>query len=290
MGYSGRYHAASLAAVFVALAVGILVGIGLADDVVSGASEELEDSLRSDRDEARDEVDSLTAELELDSAFADLAGAALVEGKLSRQGVGLFALGELPGDETADETEQALGAAGVPELASVSAIRLPPDIQALAEAGGGRFAAGRNAALPERLGAAIGRQLIGGGPLIERIEGELFSSFSGDLSGVNRAVLVSQPPEALQADLNGDGRAFQSAMLAAIDETADGTVGVERSTTDPTTLAVFSVAGIATVDDIDRASGQVSLVFALLGAEGDFGSKEAASSLLPDLVEPPILP
>lgn len=290
MGYSGRYHAASLAAVFVALAIGILVGIGLADDVVSGASEELEDSLRSDRDEARDEVESLTAELELERAFADLAAPALVEGRLPRDGVGLFALGELPGDETAEETERALEAAGVPELASVSAIRLPPDIQALAEAAGGPFASGRDAASPERLGAAIGRQLIGGGPLIERIEGELFSSFSGDLSGVNRAVLVSQPPEALLADLDGDGRAFQSAMLAAIDEAADGTVGVERSTTDPTTLAVFSVAGIATVDDIDRASGQVSLVFALLGAEGDFGSKEAASSLLPDLVEPPISP
>ena len=48
MGYSGRYHAASLAAVFVALAIGILIGVGLADDVVSGASQELEDSLRND--------------------------------------------------------------------------------------------------------------------------------------------------------------------------------------------------------------------------------------------------
>jgi len=29
MGYSGRYHAASLAAVFIALAIGILIGVGL---------------------------------------------------------------------------------------------------------------------------------------------------------------------------------------------------------------------------------------------------------------------
>ena len=64
MGYSGRYHAASLAAVFVALAIGILIGIGLADDVVSSASEELEDSLRSDLDEAEARVDDLEAELD----------------------------------------------------------------------------------------------------------------------------------------------------------------------------------------------------------------------------------
>ena len=35
MGYSARYHAASLAAVFLALAVGILIGVGLGDNVVS---------------------------------------------------------------------------------------------------------------------------------------------------------------------------------------------------------------------------------------------------------------
>ena len=47
MGYSGRYHAASLAAVFLALAIGILIGVGLGDDVVSSAAEDLEASLRS---------------------------------------------------------------------------------------------------------------------------------------------------------------------------------------------------------------------------------------------------
>ncbi len=34
MGYSARYHAASLAAVFLALAIGILIGVGLGDNVV----------------------------------------------------------------------------------------------------------------------------------------------------------------------------------------------------------------------------------------------------------------
>ena len=41
MGYSGRYHAASLAAVFVALAIGILIGVGLGHKVVSGTTKNL---------------------------------------------------------------------------------------------------------------------------------------------------------------------------------------------------------------------------------------------------------
>ncbi len=43
MGYSGRYHAASLAAVFLALAIGILIGVGLGHNVLSGAQRDLED-------------------------------------------------------------------------------------------------------------------------------------------------------------------------------------------------------------------------------------------------------
>ena len=49
MGYSGRYHAASLAAVFLALAIGILIGVGLGHNVVSGTTKNLEQSLEAQR-------------------------------------------------------------------------------------------------------------------------------------------------------------------------------------------------------------------------------------------------
>ena len=47
MGYSARYHAASLAAVFLALAVGILIGVGFGSDIVTGTADDLEQSLAS---------------------------------------------------------------------------------------------------------------------------------------------------------------------------------------------------------------------------------------------------
>ena len=56
-GYSARYHAASLAAVFLALAIGILIGVGFGDDVVSGTTEDLEESLQSDVQDARQRED-----------------------------------------------------------------------------------------------------------------------------------------------------------------------------------------------------------------------------------------
>ena len=43
----GRYHAASLAAVFLALAVGILIGVGLGDDLVAGTGDDLSRAWRA---------------------------------------------------------------------------------------------------------------------------------------------------------------------------------------------------------------------------------------------------
>ena len=53
MGYSARYHAASLAAVFLALAIGILIGVGFGSDIVTGTADDLEQSLHPDLDDAR---------------------------------------------------------------------------------------------------------------------------------------------------------------------------------------------------------------------------------------------
>ena len=283
MGYSGRYHAASLAAVFVALAIGILIGVGLADDVVSGVSEELEDSLRADLDEVNAEADDLRSQLNTESEFSDAVGPAIVAGRLDRERVAMVEFGEVDSDTT-DPATAAVEAAGG-EVSSVAILGLPPDVSALAAAAGGRFATSRPG--PDRgtdLGTAIGRQLVGGGPLVEKVREQLFSRFNGTLDGVTRVVVVSQAPDELEADLTGEGRAFETGLLRGIQDRALGTAGTELTTTDPTTLSVFSSAGIPTVDDIDEKAGKVALVFALLGADGDFGVKEGATSLLPDLL------
>lgn len=285
MGYSGRYHAASLAAVFIALAIGILIGIGLSDDVVTAADKGIEDSLRSDLDDRNSEVDDLTAQLEQQREFGDRAGPALVAGRLDREEVALIEIGDVP-DETTEPATSAVESAGG-TVPSQAALALPPDLPALYDAAGGRFAAsGPNQALAGDLGAAIGRQLVGGGPLIAKVRDTLFERFSGDLSKVSGIVFVATSPDDLQADLKGEGRSFELALMRGVDEAASGTVGVERTSTDPTTLDLFSNAGIATVDDVDRTPGQVALVYALLGAKGDFGVKDGATSLLPDLTAP----
>ena len=63
-------------------------------------------------------------------------------------------------------------------------------------------------------------------------------------------------------------------------------VGIESTGTEPSSISFFQGNDLATVDDVDDTAGELSLVFALLGAEGSFGVKSSADRLLPDLLEP----
>jgi Copper transport outer membrane protein, MctB len=64
-------------------------------------------------------------------------------------------------------------------------------------------------------------------------------------------------------------------------------VGVETASADPSSISFFQGNDMASVDDVDLAAGRLATVLALLGAEGNFGVKGSADSLLPDLLAPP---
>jgi hypothetical protein len=63
-------------------------------------------------------------------------------------------------------------------------------------------------------------------------------------------------------------------------------VAVETSGADESSVPWFADRDVATVDDVDAVAGKVAMVFALLGANGDFGVKDSADRLLPELLVP----
>lgn len=291
MGYSGRYHAASLVAVFVALSVGILIGIGLADDVVSSASEELKTSLQADLATTEDERDALEDALDREGEFASVAVPAVLADRLDGARVAIVAFGEVP-DESVADVERSVQAAGG-SLAAVARVAEPPDVRALAAE-----ATPRARMQPEdmesvrALGNRIGTELISPEGPSEALEEILFDGFNGSLAGVRRVVyLDAPPPEPEEGDTEAQQQqetsaAFEAGMVAGVSEQALGAVAAERTDTEPTTLQPYIEAGIPTVDHLNLAAGQVSLVLALAGERGNYGIKEEASTYMPDLLEP----
>lgn len=274
MGYSARYHAASLAAVFLALAVGILIGAGLGDNLLSDTEENLRESLQADIEEARGEAGELQAQLDRERAFGDRAYPALVNDTLVEQEIGVLAFGDLP-SEVSDDITAALEPTGG-ELAHVAVVRVPPTID---EDDGGKL---------EDLGRKLGKQFAaGGGGQLDKLRDQLFIRSSGEGGKLNGVVLVRGPQGELDPEDEARADALVSGMVDGVAATAPTAVAVERSTTDPSTIPFFAPFDVATVDSIDLTSGEVALVFTLLGAEGNFGIKGTANSLLPELLTSP---
>jgi hypothetical protein len=286
MGYSSRYHAASLAAVFAALAIGILIGAGFGQDVVSNTSDSLKKSLEGDLRDARAEIDDLNAELDSEQRFSDQVYPALVDGRLEGERIGLIAIGGLqPG--VSGDVEAALEPTGA-TLAAVAVVRQPPDARSLADSlEGTRFErVDRHPEELEDLGRIAGRELVTGGRLIDDTRDQLLTRFSGGSERLDGVVIVRDPPEDLDPDEQDAADALEAGLVEGIRGASASVVGVERSDTDPSSIEFFASHEVPTSDSIDLVSGRVAAVFVLLGANGNFGTKDTADQLLPDLLVP----
>jgi hypothetical protein len=286
LGYSARYHAASLAAVFLALAVGILIGAGLGDTVLSNTEENLRESLEEDIEEAQERASDVENELDRERQFGARAYPALVGNRLDGERVGVIALGDLPGG-LSDEIESALQPAGA-ELAQISVVRLPPDVAGLAEAiDRKRYAKiEKDPDRLEELANVLGEQLAKGrGKLLEATRDVLLARSSGG-APIDRVVLFrAVPPDASDEDRASRDR-FESGIVTGVNDAGVPAVAVERTGEDRSSVSFFDSHGISTVDNVDLVAGRVAMVFALLGANGNFGIKSTADSLLPELLVP----
>jgi len=284
MGYSARYHATSLIAVFIALAVGILVGAEFGGDALNDTRRDLEHSLVGNLQDARSRADELNAELNRSDEFAERVYPALVRDRLQGRRFAIIALGGLPSPVT-EEVEEALGPTGG-RLVGVGVVREPVDVNGLAEdLAKTRFSALRtNTDSLTELGTGLGRQLVLGGTLPEVVRGHLFSRASGSFGGLDGVIVVRDQPEEMGTVQREKTNQLETALMGGITATRRPAVGVETSSDDSSSISFFQAGGLASVDDVDLTAGKLATIFALLGADGSFGVKGSADQLLPDLL------
>lgn len=283
MGYSSRYHAASLAAVFVALAVGILIGAALGSDVITGTAENLEQDLGEDLDRLRAENADLQEGLEAEREFERQIYPTVVAGRLAGREVALIGLGEIDTAGLTAEVEEALEPAGA-TLGEVAEIREPPDTGALIEAlrPAERRTVPRGEAL-RLVARQAGEDLLGGEDLGDARQA-LFSSFSGEPAGIDAAIIVRAGVDDLSPREAADSELLEESLLDGMADSGRRVVGAERSDDDPSQIEFFATRGLSSVDNLETVAGKVALVLALDGADGSFGRKDSADSLLPGLL------
>jgi hypothetical protein len=286
MGYSARYHATSLIAVFLSLAIGILIGAEFGGETLTNTRRNLEHSLVGNLQDARSRSEELSSELGRSNELGDRVYPVLTHNRLDGKRVAIVAIGGLPG-EILGAVEDALGPTGA-KLVGVGVVREPVDVGGLA----GDLSKTRLADLetnPESLsllGKALGRELIRGGVLPEVVRSHLFSRASGGFGALDAVLIVRNQPQDMGPVQRATAGQLEAALLGGMTATRTPVVGIETSKTEPSSISFFQSNDLSSVDDVEHTAGKLAMVFAMLGAEGSFGVKGSADRLLPDLLAP----
>ena len=280
-----RYHVASLAAVFLALLLGMIIGAAISDPGLADRTSKAE--LRQDIARLNRELDAADSRLEQGraaEAFTEASYDAVMHNRLAGKRVLVVSVGSE--GERVGETAEAIRDAGG-TLARMRALKLPGDEApvdgaldghpALAGYVGGEhlFDVGRD----------LGRELVEGGetPLLDALSSVLVQQRRGrDAEPVDAVVVVrsAKPQTGSLAELvRGLYEGLASAATA---------VGAEVTGARPSAVLAFDRAGLATVDNVDTKPGKLALAVLLeTGADGNYGLE--GERVLPPVepVEPP---
>jgi len=281
-----RYHALSLVAVFLSLAIGLLLGVAIGDKgLVSSAEKDVRASLRGDVRDAQAERDDARAQLQQRQQFEREAYPALVGGRLAGRRIALIELGRAS-DRMWNLTKDALQGSGA-SLVSVSVIREPLQLDELASASRGtRYE--QLAETPDLLhpfAVRLGIQFTHGGRLLRLVRRDLLLQGSGALNGADGVVVVRNAPQ-LDGDEADAVETFEDGLMRGLRAEDVPVVGVETTDAETSQIDWFKDHELSTVDDLDDLIGRAALVFALAGERGSFGVKATADGgRLPPLLQ-----
>ena len=277
-----RYHALSLVAVFMALVIGILLGIAIGDKgLLSSARREIERSLRSDLRNASSKADRLSAQVADHTRLERDLYPLVVQGRLSGQRVGLVALGKLS-DYQVSLVRNALKDTGG-RLVLLAVIPQPPDLTGVAARDSGirGHPLASDPRAVNRFARRFGAALTTGGPLLTRTRRAVFATSSGAYNGLDSVIVARTDPTGLTDAQATENRAFENGLMQGLNQGSDPLVGTETTSTNPSEITWYRRHGLSSVDNLNQLSGQVSLVFALAGASGAYGIKSTAQAVLP---------
>jgi hypothetical protein len=283
-----RYHALSLVAVFLALAIGIVLGVTIGNSLVTDAERSLRGNLRADVEKAHTDAAKAQAEVAGRDRMLDQLYPELVATRLSGERVGIISWGPLPSNIESGVRDAVNKGGG--RIDSISVFDKP--LTALKQAlGPGLFAV--ETADDESLnalGRSLARALTSGGHVAHTLQSVFPDDFSGRFRRADAIAFFEAPKPDDGSDGDGvkerqDDRAqtVERAMLEELAKRTIAVMGVEATSTDPSQIPRYeSLKLSATSDSVDVSGGRIAAVFALAGAKGNYGLKPTADQPLPD--------
>jgi hypothetical protein len=282
-----RYHVTSLAAVFIALLIGILVGVALASHGLGNSERKsLEDDVRRAQNRAdalQATVDSLHESSQADETFVDKTYNALMTDRLKGKRVAVLYVGSVD-HPIQSAISTTIKDAGGRAAARVYAVQVPINPATIAKRLANRPALAEYAGPDQlrKLGRQLGREFVTGNetPLWNALQNVILQEATPRFGAAQRpadAVVVVRSAE----PQTGDSAPFVKGLYEGLAEAGVPAAGVDQSKSDFTARSVFQQAQLSTVDDVDLEAGKLALAIVLSqpASRADYGIN--ATDLLP---------
>lgn len=289
-----RYHIYSIAAVFLALAVGIVIGTSFARSFPSDVSgrntiQRYEKDMRTLRGaimQAHNSAIERDAAIRAGQDFCRALMPAAVKNKLYWRNVAVVQTGD--SDDLTGSVKQALALAGARTACTID-INAGFDFSSDAQISGVLTSLGLGptddpTADRSRLFRILAQTICSGkfGYFAPKLENAGVAKFTGSCDAPCSLVVFvggASSPEASLAQVVDVALADEMVTQGA------KVVGCESSDAKASYVPAWHKHGIATVDNADNAMGQTSLIFALTGEVANFGTKDTADRLIPKSLE-----
>jgi hypothetical protein len=309
-----RYHIVSIVSIFLALAVGIVLGAGpLKEDIGNGLTQQTS-ALRAEKTQLRTELDAARRGSTARDTFSAVVAPAIMKDKLASKFVALVVSPGVDAD-LVKNTTTALTTAGakVGSTITLTDAWADPSKRTFRNTLANQLAElvkAPLAASPDQLAATVlARAILGGtGLSTQRVDPSASAALDGLVAGDLIKVSPDQivPSSAvvfLAGPVKGPTQADTDAMLAtyvqlarSLDAAGSGAVVASRSNTSDATRSGDLVAAArkdseaakvaSTVDDADLPMGETTLVLALAqqysGGVGQYGLAADAKAIAPN--------
>ena len=283
-----RYHVASLAAVFLMLVVGILIGVGISgrgfvDNAERDRFNARISGLESQVDAANANADDFEQRQQAAENFVESAYPALAAKRLDRKNLAVLVLGPVDPNVNAVEREVEDDADG--RVSRMRSLELPLRLEAVEAALSEKPELGGYVGDDQlgNLGRDLGRELAAGGatPLWDALESELVEVREGDLREPVDGVVVMRTGD----PQTGDSARFLAGLYEGLGSSGVPVVGVEPTRVEQSAIPVFQRHRLSTVDGVDTPVGALAMLLVLADpdAAGDFGVRDTADKILPPI-------
>jgi hypothetical protein len=286
-----RYHIASLAAVLIAIGIGLLVGVALLGGeplpehtrkVYENAIARVEKEFKTEREE-REQLAEQNQSLQ---TFAKAALAEALRTTLTGQRVAIISLSDKP-DGLVDirsvvemgggEVVATVSLSGIPPLDDETALTMARDFGIVGPEEENHDFSTADLMMMLTKSITLGVYKRGLEAMIERgwveVEPDLYRITSSTVLVVLGGTSVDE----------GDDP-FESLFLKALVQRGRRVVGCERSDVEFSSMATMRSILMATVDDIDRLEGKFALAACIKGDDRHFGIRDSAEARMPDRV------